>query len=86
MAVKFYYMLLLLAFDLVTFLLTLYYTVVQYRFIVKHGVGRLSKLFMAIVEGAVMYFGVLLVCYIVSVTGILTWRVRTTTWSRGVEL
>jgi hypothetical protein len=31
---------------------------------------------MSIVEGAVMYFGVLAVCHAVLVAGVLTWRVR----------
>lgn len=76
MNVKLSYIFLLLAFDSATFLLTLYYTATQYRFVARHGIARLSKLFMSIVEGAVMYFGVLAICHAVLVAGVLTWRVR----------
>ena len=76
MNVKLAYIFLLLAFDSITFLLTLYYTATQYRFVARHGITRLSKLFMTIVEGAVMYFGVLAACHAVLVAGVLTWRVR----------
>lgn len=73
---KLAYIFLLLAFDSITFLLTLYYTITQYQFVARHGITRLSKLFMSIVQGAVMYFGVLAVCHAVLVAGVLTWRVR----------
>lgn len=78
MTVKLAYIFLLLAFDSITFLLTVYYTATQYRFVARHGFTRLSKLFVSILEGAVMYFGVLAVCHAVLVAGILTWRVRIT--------
>jgi hypothetical protein len=73
--VKLAYIFLLLAFDSITFLLTLYYTATQYRFVARHGITRLSKLFISITKGAVMYFGVLAVCHAVLVAGVLTWRV-----------
>jgi len=76
MIVKLAYIFLLLAFDSITFLLTVYYTATQYRFVARHGITRLSKLFTSIVEGAVMYFGVLAACHAVLVAGVLTWRVH----------
>lgn len=79
MTVKLAYIFLLLAFDSITFLLTVYYTVTQYRFVARHGITRLSNLFMSIVEGAVMYFGILAACHAVLVAGVLTWRVRVLT-------
>lgn len=75
MIVKLAYIYLLLAFDSIIFLLTVYYTATQYRFVARHGITRLSKLFISIVEGAVMYFGVLAACHAVLVAGVLTWRV-----------
>lgn len=75
MTLKLAYIFLLLAFDSITFLMTVYYTVTQYRFVARHGTTRLNKLFISIVEGAVMYFGVLVICHAVLVAGILTWRV-----------
>jgi hypothetical protein len=75
MIVKLSYIYLLLAFDSITFLLTVYYTVTQYGPIAKHGVTQLGNLFIAIVESAVMYFGVLAACHAVLVAGVLTWRV-----------
>ncbi|KAF9793279.1 hypothetical protein BJ322DRAFT_1033827 [Thelephora terrestris] len=74
MLVKLAYILMLLAFDSITFLLTVYYTATQYKFVARHGITRLSKLFISIVEGAVMYFGILAACHAVLVAGILTWR------------
>jgi len=71
--VKLAYIYLLLAFDSITFLITVYYTATQYRFVARHG-ARLSKLFMSIVEGAVLYFGILVACHAVLVAGVLTWR------------
>lgn len=85
MAVKLAYIFLLLAFDSITFLLTVYYTATQYRFVARHGITRLSKLFMSIVEGAVMYFGILAVCHAVLVAGVLTWRARILTTVARVE-
>jgi hypothetical protein len=79
MVVKLAYIFLLLAFDSITFLITVYYTATQYRFVARHGITRLSKLFISIIEGAVMYFGVLAVCHAILVAGVLTWRV----WSRS---
>lgn len=76
MMAKLAYIFLLLAFDSITFLATAYYTATQYQFVARHGIPRLSKLFTSIVEGAVMYFGVLVVCHAVLVAGVLTWRVR----------
>ena len=84
MVVKLAYIYLLLAFDSITFLLTLYYTAIQYRSVGGRGATRLGKLFVSIVEGAVMYFGVLAACHAVLVAGVLTWRVRTPTVA-GVE-
>ena len=80
--VKLAYIYLLLAFDSITFLLTVYYTAAQYQSIGGHGgITRLGKLFVSIVEGAVMYFGVLAACHAVLVAGVLTWRVRIPTQS-----
>ena len=76
MTAKLAYIFLLLAFDSITFLMTVYYTATQYQFVARHGIARLNKLFKSIVEGAVMYFGVLAVCHAVLVAGVLTWRVR----------
>ena len=77
MIVKLAYIYLLLAFDSITFLLTVYYTATQYRLVGGHGgITRLGRLFVSIVEGAVMYFGVLAACHAVLVAGVLTWRVR----------
>ena len=85
MTVKLSYILFVLAFDSIAFLLTVYYTAAHYRFIARHGdVAWLSKLFISIVEGAVMYFGVLAACHVVLVVGVLTWRVsilRRPRWS-----
>jgi len=75
MTVKLVYIFLLLAFDSITFLLTVYYTATQYHFVARHGIARLSKIFISIVEGAVMYFGVLAACHAVLVAGSITWRV-----------
>ena len=75
MTVKLAYIFLLLAFDSITFLLTVYYTATQYQFVARHGITRLSKLFISIIEGAVMYFGILAACHAVLVAGVLTWRV-----------
>ena len=85
MTVKLSYIFLLLAFDSITFLLTVYYTATQYRFVARHGIIRLSKLFMSIVEGAVMYFGILAACHAVLVAGVLTWRVRIRATAATVE-
>lgn len=85
MNVKLAYIFLLLAFDSITFLLTVYYTVTQYRYIARHGITRLSKLFMSIVEGAAMYFGVLAACHAVLVAGVITWRVRTPSTTTAVK-
>lgn len=73
--VKLAYIFLLLAFDSIAFLMTVYYTATQYRFVAKHGITRLSRLFVAIIEGAVMYFGILAACHAVLVAGVITWRV-----------
>ena len=75
MTLKLTYILLLLAFDSITFLMTVYYTAAQYQIIAKHGVTRLGNLFKSIIEGAVMYFGILATCHAVLVAGVLTWRV-----------
>lgn len=75
MTLKLAYIFLLLAFDSISFLLTVYYTATQYQFVARHGITRLSKLFISIVEGAAMYFGVLAACHAVLVAGVLTWRV-----------
>jgi hypothetical protein len=75
MNAKLAYIFLLLAFDSVTFLMTVYYTATQYQFVARHGIPRLNKLFKSIVEGAVMYFGVLVVCHAVLVACVLSWRV-----------
>ena len=78
MTVKLAYICLLLAFDSLTFLMTVYYTATQYRLVVRHGTARLNNLFISIIEGAVMYFGVLAACHAVLVAGVLTWRVWVT--------
>ena len=86
MMVKLAYIYLLLAFDSITFLLTVYYTASQYRMVGGRGsITRLGRLFVSIVEGAVMYFGILAACHAVLVAGILTWRVRITTQSRQMN-
>lgn len=82
MIIKLGYIYLLLAFDSITFLLTVYYTAIHYQSSGGHGsVTRLGRLFVSIVEGAVMYFGVLAACHAVLVAGVLTWRVRIPTKS-----
>lgn len=85
MTVKLAYIFLLLGFDSITFLLTVYYTVTQYQFVSRHGITRLSKLFVSIIEGAALYFGVLAACHAVLVAGILTWRVWVTIPVLAVE-
>ncbi|KAF9653824.1 hypothetical protein BDM02DRAFT_3182271 [Thelephora ganbajun] len=74
MTAKLAYIFLLLAFDSITFLITVYYTATQYRFVARHGITRLTKLFKSIVEGGVVYFGILAACHAVLVAGVLTWR------------
>lgn len=86
MTFKLAYIFLLLAFDSITFLLTVYYTATQYRLVARHGVTRLGKLYMSIVEGGVIYFGILAACHAVLVAGVLTWRVRILTWSRQLNV
>jgi len=85
MLVKLAYIYLLLAFDSITFLLTVYYAATQYRSVESRGVTRLGKLYLSVVEGAVMYFGILAVCHAVLVAGVLTWRVRIPTQSQQLN-